>query len=60
VRAAVKGTRLKVDVVLDCVDAQTVEDDWLDDLGEAVTDANVDKTPAAPARPDFDWDDEED
>lgn len=59
-RAAVKGTRLKADVVLDCVDAQTVEDDWLDDLGEAVTDANVDKTPAAPARPDFDWDDEED
>ena len=60
VRAAVKGTRLKADVVLDCVDAQTVEDDWLDDLGEAVTDANVDKTPAAQARPDFDWDDEED
>ena len=60
VRAAVKGTRLKADVVLDCVDAQTVEDDWLDDLGEVVTDANVDKTPAAQARPDFDWDDEED
>ena len=43
-----------------CDDAQTVEDDWLDDLGEAVTDANVDKTPATLARPDFDWDAEED
>lgn len=59
VRAVVKGSKLKAEVVLDTVDAESVDDDWLDSLGGAVTEANVDKRPAPPERPDFEWDDEE-
>ncbi|WP_146750759.1 MULTISPECIES: hypothetical protein [unclassified Actinomyces] len=57
VRAVVKGTKLKADVVLNTADAETIDEDWLDDLGEAITDANIDKMPATTPRPDFDWDD---
>lgn len=55
-RATVKGTKLKAEVVLNCVNAETVDDHWLDRLGPATTQANIDKT-VTPARPDFDWDD---
>lgn len=58
VRATVKGSSIKADVVLDTADASMVEDDWLDSLGAAVTEANVDKMPEPPQRPDFEWDDE--
>lgn len=61
VRAVVTGTRLKAEVVLSTVDAETVDDDWLDSLGNAVTTANVDADrTTTPVRPEFDWDDEED
>lgn len=57
-RAVITGTRLKAEVVLRCAAADTVDDDWLDCLGDAVTVANVDRTPTKPARPEPDWDDE--
>ena len=57
-RAVITGTQLKAEVVLYCATADAVDDDWLDDLGDAVTVANVDRTPAKPARPEPDWDDE--
>lgn len=58
VRAVVTGSKLKADVVLLTADATTVDDAWVDSLGEAVTEANVDRRPEPPKRPDFDWDDE--
>lgn len=60
-RAAVKGTRLKADVVLDIVDAETVEDDWLDRLRVVPgQEANIDAEHGTdPERPSFDWDDED-
>lgn len=59
VRATVKGTRLKADVILNCADAQTIDDDWLDDLGDGVAEANVDRMPVVAPHPDFGWDDED-
>ena len=58
VRAVVTGSKLKADAVLLTADATTVDDAWVDSLGEAVTEANVDRRPEPPKRPDFDWDDE--
>lgn len=57
--AEVKGSQLKVDVVLDTVDAETVDDSWLDALGEAIQESNVDRTEEYLQRPDFEWDDDE-
>lgn len=58
VRATVTGTKLKADVILHTADATTIEDSWIEALGEAVTAANIDKMPE-PKRPDFEWDDED-
>ena len=58
VRAQVTGTRLKAEVVLDTVTAETVDDDWIDSLGPATGTANVDQMPEAASRPDFEWDDD--
>ena len=58
VRAKVTGTRLRAEVVLSTVTADSVDDDWIDALGPATGPANIDQGDPT-ARPDFDWDDQD-
>ena len=58
VRATVRGTKLQADVVIHCADSQTIDDDWLDGLGDQVAEANIDKMPPSRKHSVYDWDDD--
>ena len=57
--AIVRGSTLKADVVIRCATAETISEGWLASLGPETAPANVDATPEPPARPEFEWDDED-